>query len=141
MNVEKTPAITPARPKKTVTDPTRTLLFLAARIRALREHMGIGLERTEHGERLEFKPGWPRPWLKPHPVRPEELTFDPDTFAFTVNDCSDGERWCRLFILNVWNRGYAQDRGWQFDLFKAAHVLDSGNMRGICEVLQSNPWP
>lgn len=135
---------TPTTPvkKKTLNDATRTLFFLAARIPALRQQFGIELVEEPDGmEKLDFKVGWRRPWLKSSPFNADEVAFDPDAFALTLACCSDGERHCRQFILNVWNRAQGSIEGRRFDVIRAAHVLDAQNMAGVCAVLQSHPWP
>lgn len=127
------------KPKPVINEATKTLLFLAAHIRCLREDMGIDFEETPEGQRVGFQPGFDRPWLK---VRGDgTLSFDPDVYAKGLECGSSGMVLCRKFILNVWNHHHAQDQGWTFDLFRAVRVLDSGNIAGICYVLKSSPWP
>jgi hypothetical protein len=128
------------KPKPVINEPTKTLLFLAAHIRCLREDMGLDYEDTEDGQRVGFKAGFARPWLKVR-ERDGTLSFDPDVYAKTLECGSSGMVLCRKFILNVWNTSYAKEKGWTFDLFRAVRVLDSGNIDGICYVLKSTPWP
>jgi hypothetical protein len=103
--------------------------------------MGITHEETEDGESVGFIPNHPRPWLVAHPVHKEELSFDPDRFASTLDYCSKGDRFCRLFLLHVWNHHYAQAQGWEFDLFAAVNRLDSGNLEFIAAAIRTPIWP
>src|SRR4051812_18295052 len=128
MSQTQTPTLT-EKPKTTLSEPTKMLFHVAVMIPCLQYFMGI--EQTETGDvRFLSKP---RPWLVSHPVHKEELSFDPDIFAQMLGKCSSGERHCMLFILNVWNPGYAKDKGWQFDLFKAFDSLDYENLEGMAE--------
>lgn len=130
------PPSTPSQHR--LSEATRTLFCVAANIPALAAQFGVTL--SDDGLTLRYNQV-PRPWLKAHPVCPQELTFDPDLFARSLRACSDGERYCRLFILNVWNRNYAASRGWSFDLFRALSTLDYGNREGIAWFLQNPLWP
>jgi hypothetical protein len=74
-------------------------------------------------------------------VGSETLRFDADIFARRLDGCSSGERAMYLFILNVWNSGYAKEKGWHFDLFKALDSLDSENTAMIAWFLERPVWP
>lgn len=124
-------------PKKPLSDPTIKLFFVASQIPCLARFMGI--EPKEEGGLHLFT--MPRPWLVPHELRSNELTFDPDKFAEKLGKCSSGEHHCILFILNVWNPGYAKHQGWQFDLFKAFDSLDYENLEGMAQFLKRPIWP
>lgn len=130
----------PPQNKKRLNRPTSILFSLAAEVPALARQFGIEHDDETDGYRLL---PMPRPWLKQGPTCDEgELSFDPDLYAMTTPCCSDGERLCRLFILNVWNPGAASMHpARRFDIFKAARVLDGENMAGICRILERNPWP
>lgn len=161
---------TTEKPKATLSEPTRLLFWLAAKSHTLAEQFGIEIQheptfrcgtchadsRAEedcpkcgskvveptgvHKEKLKFHPQ-ARPWLKAHPNRPNELTFDPDLYAKTLEACSDGQRHMRLFILNVWNPHYARSKGWTFDLFKAVRVLDGNNLEAVADIIRHPVWP
>lgn len=79
-----------------------------------------------------------RPWLA---RRGDELTFDADRYAATLDYCSDYTRHMRLWILNIWNSSYAKSKGWHFDLFKALNGLDDGNRAAIAWHLKHPIWP
>jgi hypothetical protein len=143
MNTEnKTPP-----PKAVLSTATSMLFHVAARSHTLAELFGIEpLPRKMAGEepRLTLYQR-DRPWLTPHPRRDndgrEQLTFDPDKFARKLDACSTGTHHMILFILNVWNSGYAGTKGWHFDLFKALNSLDDGNRQAIAWWLHRPIWP
>lgn len=128
----------PAKPAaKKLSKPTYLLFFVAAHSHVLAEQFGVELD----GDKIKFVPGVHRPWLTAHPGRPEELTFDADKYAETINACSTYTAHMRLFILNVWNPGYARSKGWTFDLFKALRGLDQGNSDAIAWFIKNQIWP
>ena len=127
----------------TISSATKRLLFIAARSHSLRDQMGIDLRHDEENDRefLFFRPGVSRPWLVPKYAGSTELTFEPDIYAKTLGCCSDGENWMRLWILNVWNPGAAESKGWHFDFFKALRVLDSRNLAAIAWLCENPILP
>ncbi len=148
--MQTTPTETKETPKATLCDAARLLMFIAAKSHSLADYMGLELiEDTAEPEthqpgtmRLRYLPGVHRPWLIPKYVDdPTVLTFDPDKFAKTRNQCSDGETFMRLWLLNVWNPNFAAQKGWKFDLFKALNTLDSGNRDCIAEWMMNPVWP
>ena len=133
----------PTQPKATLSEPTRLLFYIAVRSHTLAELFGI----VHDGESddiwwFKFLPV-ARPWLIPHPLRQNELSFVAATFAEKLNrGCSKGQRYMIQFILNVWNPGLAQTHlAWHFDLFAAMNTLDSGNREAICWWLRAQIWP
>lgn len=77
--------------------------------------------------------------LKAAHYQPER--FDADEFWKLFDCASHGERLCALFILNVWNPGYAQGHGWTFDLFEFLGCADSGNRRAMLDWCKNPTWP
>ena len=65
---------------------------------------------------------------EPHPLRPDERTFDADRFYAAMAGWSRGEELCGLFVLNVWNPSYARDNGWSFDMFRFVNTADESNL-------------
>lgn len=120
--------------KVTLSSATKELFFVASRIPVLRRMMGIVQNLDDSIGFLKIE----RPWLV---VLKTELSFDPDTFARPLDVKSSGERHAMLFLLNVWNPGYAKSKGWDFRLFDAVGTLDSDNLEGICEWMQRPIWP
>lgn len=129
---------TPATTKK-LNSPTSLLFKIAARSHVLAEQFGVKLispDTKEHTP-LEFY-NVERPWLVDDHG---ELTFDADRYAKTIDACSTYTRHMRLFILNVWNPGYAKSKGWTFDLFAALRGLDDNNSRAIAWFCKTSVWP
>ena len=129
--------------KATLSEPTRILFQIASRSHTWCELLGIEvIERGDVVNKLRYQI-MPRSWLVPHPTRMNELSFDPDIFAKRLaGGMSDGERHMSLFLLNVWNPGYArQQKGWNFDLFAALRQLDGGNCAAIAWFLHCPIWP
>ena len=127
-------------PKKTINQPTQLLIYIAARSPTLREFFGIEIIDWEvyKFQFTEIR----RPWMISTPEMPTELRFDPDIFALRLNSCRGaGQRWMVLWILNVWNPGDAQRKGWEFDLFRALSSLDSENRDAIAWWLDDPRWP
>lgn len=120
-----------------LSEATSVLLSVAANVPALARSMG--LELVNEGRNLRYNRN--AAWLEKHPLRPAELTFNADRFAATLAACSSGERLCKLWLLNVWNPGYAHSNDWNFDLFAAVRVLDSGNRQAISEWLAHPIFP
>jgi hypothetical protein len=136
MSTTSLTTITPA-PKFRLSEPTKQLLRLAASVPVLSRKMRV--EVSEDGKSLRFfgKPSW----LQPHPLRQEELTFDAPKFAFDMGVWSDGEQHAALWLLNVWNPGWAKAEGHRFDLFAAVGTLDSFNLNAIAEWMVNPVWP
>lgn len=137
MNTLPTPA-TPATTKK-LNRPTSLLFHIAARSHSLADQFGVELISPDdkENEPLTFLQV-SRPWLV---EENGELTFDADRYAKTVDACSTYTRHMRLFILNVWNPGYAKSKGWTFDLFAALRGLDDNNSRAIAWFCKTSVWP
>jgi hypothetical protein len=85
----------------------------------------------------------PRPWLLVNGkgTQFEELAFEPDIFAKRLRTASSGERHAILFLLNVWNPGYAKSKRWNFNLFDAMGTLDTANIEPITEWMLRPVWP
>ena len=67
--------------------------------------------------------------------------FDADDFYQLFECASTGETHCALFILNVWNPGYAECKGWRFDLFAFLGCADSGNRKAFLDWIANPYWP
>lgn len=67
--------------------------------------------------------------------------FDPDEFWKLFYGASHGEKLCAIFILNVWNPGAADDKGWTFDLFEFVGMADSGNRKAVIDWITRPCWP
>jgi hypothetical protein len=46
-----------------------------------------------------------------------------------------------LFVLCVWNPGYAEDQGWKFDLFDFVGAADSSNKAALQAWMDNPIWP
>lgn len=126
-----------------LTDEAKLLIHVAADVPALARMMGIVKKPgTQPGKEIVGLVTMPRSWIVPHPVRgAAEMSFDPDKFARVLRVCSDGERHCVLWLLNVWNPSYAKGKGWNFDLMAAMNSLDSDSRFGIANWIASPRWP
>jgi hypothetical protein len=58
-------------------------------------------------------------------------TFDADRLAEELGVLSHGERHAALFLLNVWNPGYARENAWHFDAVEALAVWDEPHRRAF----------
>lgn len=67
--------------------------------------------------------------------------FRPDTFAAMLAGGSHGEILCGLFVLNIWNRSEANEKGWMFDLIEFAGTADIANRRALAAWLTDPTWP
>ena len=144
MNTETTvPAVADRKVVAHLSSATNLLFHIAARSHTLAEIFGVEpistLDRSAAEPPLVFR-SVPRPWLDPHPRDAAELTFNPQKFAKKLTACSDGQRYMMLWILNVWNPGFARTR-WKFDLFQALGTLDGDNVAAICWWLERPIWP
>jgi hypothetical protein len=124
-------------------DRAASILFcVASKSHTLREMFGI--EETEVNGSV---PGvrilrMHRRWLTQDVAEKDKVSFDADAFAAQwLDNCSDYSRHMVLFILNVWNSGYAKNKGWTFDLFSALNGLDQGNREAIAWWLKHPIWP
>ena len=124
------------KPKLVLSDATRILFCIAAPSHSLRDIFGIA--RVDGKDKI-ISMG--RPWLKVHPIRTNEASFDPDLFRKYARSFSDGETFMVMWILNVWNPSYAKSKKWNFDLFSALGTLDDGNRKAICDWLAHPIWP
>lgn len=114
----------PASPAPKLCDAASLLLFVAAGVPALARSMGLELVQDGVALRYDRRAFW----LEPHPVRPGEITFNADKFAQSLDASGAAERFCKLWLLNVWNPSYARLNGWDFDMITAARVLDGLNL-------------
>ncbi|MGD0814301.1 MAG: hypothetical protein ABSA83_11910 [Verrucomicrobiota bacterium] len=67
--------------------------------------------------------------------------FDADHFCAMMGRWSTGETLCGLFVLNVWNPGYAESRGWTFNMLDFAGTADAGNRAALIHWLERPVWP
>lgn len=67
--------------------------------------------------------------------------FDADAFWNLFVGASHGERLCALFVLNVWNPGYANSQEWDFDLIEFVGSADSGNRKALLNWIANPVWP
>jgi hypothetical protein len=67
--------------------------------------------------------------------------FDADVFASMMGRWSSVERMAGLFVLCVWNPGYAEDQGWKFDLFDFVGAADSSNKAALQAWMDNPIWP
>lgn len=127
--------------KATLSTATALLFHIAARSHSLAEMFGLEhIPSRSTDDNLTFF-AIQRPWLDRHPKDHLIFTFNADKFASRLHACSDGQRHMILWILNVWNPGYARSQGWHFDFFKALGTLDQGNREAIRWWMQSPVWP
>ena len=68
-------------------------------------------------------------------------TWDVDRFMEAALPWSHGERCAALFIANVWNPGYANGRGWIFDVFEAFGVWGVENRQAFIMWSVDPVWP
>jgi hypothetical protein len=71
-----------------------------------------------------------------HPIQ-----FDPDQFFEMMGYWSTGETLCGLFVLNVWNSGYAKSKGWTFNLMDFVGTADGGNKAALIRRLERPMLP
>jgi hypothetical protein len=76
---------------------------------------------------------------KLHDYYPAE--FDADKFHALMSGWSHGEILCAIFVLNVWNPGYAEQQGWRFDLMEFISIADNGNKRALLAWCERPYWP
>jgi hypothetical protein len=67
--------------------------------------------------------------------------FDPDEFHGLFERASSGEVYTALFILNVWSSGYADTKGWRFDLMAFMSCADSENRKALLDWMNHPHWP
>lgn len=72
-------------------------------------------------------------------VTPE--TWDTDILSDQLGVFSSGERHAALFILCVWNPGYAESQGWKFDVLEAMGVWDLRHRAAFLNWAQNPYWP
>ena len=137
MNTTSLTTTTTTAPRFSLSEPTKQLLRLAAAVPVLSHKMRV--EVSDDGKSLRYfgKP----PWLQAHPLRQEELTFDAPKFACEIDSWSAGEQHAALWLLNVWNPGWAKTEGHRFDLFAAVGTLDSSNLNAIAGWMVNPVWP
>lgn len=71
--------------------------------------------------------------------KPEK--FDADVLYKCSGPWSSGEKLCVLFVLNVWNPGYAKSQGWTFNLFDFVGTADIGNRAALQAWIDRPHWP
>jgi hypothetical protein len=78
-----------------------------------------------------------------HKLGPDWFTkdFDQDHFHESMGGWSTGEQLAGLFLLNVWNHGYAKRKGWHFNLFDAVGTLSNDNLLPMAEWMLAPQWP
>ena len=67
--------------------------------------------------------------------------FDPDEFHGLFERASSGEIHSALFVLNVWSPGYADMKGWRFDLMAFMNCADSDNRQALLNWMTRPYWP
>ncbi len=67
--------------------------------------------------------------------------FDPDEFHALFERASSGEIHAALFVLNVWSSGYADMKGWRFDLMAFMSCADSENRKALLDWMARPYWP
>lgn len=67
--------------------------------------------------------------------------FDADEWMKRSGPWSSGEKRCALFIVNVWNPGYAKSEGWHFDLFDFIGGVDTDNRKALLMWCIDPVWP
>lgn len=67
--------------------------------------------------------------------------FDADEWMAAAGPWSSGEKKAALFVVNVWNPGYAAKQGWTFDLFDACDSWDTGNRSAALNWIADPVWP
>ena len=75
-----------------------------------------------------------RPWLD------RATEFDPDHFHSQFARASSSEALSALFILNVWNDGYARTKGWSFDLRAFMSNADDGSRAAFLAWMKNPYW-
>lgn len=68
-------------------------------------------------------------------------SFDADEWMERSGPWSSGEKRCALFIVNVWNPGYAKSQGWDFNLFDFAGGVDIDNRAALLAWMIDPVWP
>ncbi len=68
-------------------------------------------------------------------------SFNPDLLHAVSAPWSHGERQAVLFVLNVWNPGYAKQKGWTFNLFEFLCTADQGNRAALLKWANKPVWP
>jgi hypothetical protein len=81
------------------------------------------------------------PCLEPKLKWWNPTNFDADDFHRMAGAWSTSEHHAVLFILTVWNPGYARDRGWTFDFVDAASSLDPVNRLPITRWFERPYYP
>lgn len=76
-----------------------------------------------------------------HRLRFTPESWDADDLGKMLGVLSTGERHAALFILCVWNPGYAKGEGWRFDALDAMGNWDSGNRKAFINWAQNPYWP
>ena len=137
MNTTSLTTTTTTAPRFSLSEPTKQLLRLAASVPVLSKKMRVEVSDDDKSLRYFGQP----PWLQPHPLRQEEWSFDSAKFAYEITGWSDGEQHAALWLLNVWNPGWAKSEGHRFDLFAAVGTLDSSNLNAIAEWMVNPVWP
>lgn len=67
--------------------------------------------------------------------------FDVNRLVDYSGPWSTYERTCVMFVVNVWNPGYAESQGWKFDLFDTINGWDKKNRTAFLAWCQSPVLP
>ena len=67
--------------------------------------------------------------------------FEPHLFRNMMDCWSHGEWMCGMFVLNVWNPGYAKAQNWSFDIFEFLGTADPGNRKALLDWCGNPIWP
>lgn len=79
------------------------------------------------------------PSLQRFTPRPEK--WDVDEFARKAGTASTGERHAIMFVVCIWNPGYAESKGWKFDALDALASWDSKHRNAFNTWAAKPYWP
>ena len=81
------------------------------------------------------------PCLEPKLRHWHPTQFDSNDFYWMIGGWSTSERHAALFILTVWNPGYARKKKWTFDVVEAVSCLDPCNRLPIVQWMARPYYP
>jgi hypothetical protein len=81
------------------------------------------------------------PCLEPKLRCWKPASFDANDFHEIIGGWSTSEYHAALFILTVWNPGYARGKGWTFDVVEAVSSLDYVNRLPILKWMVHPYYP